>query len=76
MVYSLSRQRLEEYSSKIRRLLDETKYCLTIPNEEPYKDETLVKINKEWRKAVPKLIEAKKLINQVLNLVAVDALGN
>jgi hypothetical protein len=76
MVDCLSQERLKEYSSKIRRLLDETKYHLTIPNENLYDDKTLKKINGDWSQAVPKLMKAKNLIDEVLNAVCVDALCN
>ena len=68
MVNELSQKKLEEYSTKINKLIEDTKYSLTIPVKEVYDNDTITVVDENWKRALTKIGEAQKLIQELLNL--------
>jgi len=74
MSQATTQKKLEDYSYKINRLVEEMKYYLNIPSSEVYKDDELKSVDANWSKALSKLKEAKHLIETVLKGIAADSL--
>jgi len=70
----LSKKKLEEYSYKINKLIDDAKYNLSIPTAESYGDKAIKNIDESWKQALSKIEEAQRLIQELLKLIGADAI--
>ena len=62
----LNKFKLESERGKMIRLLEDTKLCFRVPQNIEYTRDILKGINDSWRNAVPKLEEAKNILENLL----------
>ena len=63
---------MEEYSSKINRLIGDMKYNLIIPRSEVYDEEVFKKICENWEQALSKLKEAQEVVQELLRVICAE----
>jgi hypothetical protein len=74
IVNDLSQKKLEEYSTKINKLIEDARYSLTIPTKEVYTDKEIRNVNESWEQALSKIDEAQRLIQELLNLIGANTI--
>jgi hypothetical protein len=70
----ISQKKVEEYSSKINKLIEDARYSLTIPMKEVYTDDEIKNVNESWKQALSKIKEAQRLIEELLKLIGANAI--
>jgi hypothetical protein len=69
MANDLSQKKVEEYSTKVNKLIEDAECRLTIPIKEVYSDDEIKDVDDSWKQALSKIKEAQRLIQELLKLI-------